>query len=172
MLEQADLSFCGLPSPSVNAPPRSSGYSPFDISYGRTPPVTEKLKGDPQQLADLELSRHLQDQGSFLPYHPKTLEKTPILLGKWVHPYQPRDEVWVKDWKKKPLQPIWTGTHTVVLAITTAVKVTGVTTWIHHTRVSSGSPQHLESSSRPQEPSQGPDPKVAALTHKGCQALL
>ena len=42
---------------------RSSGYFPFEILYGRTPPVIGKLKGDPQQLADLEMSRHLQALG-------------------------------------------------------------------------------------------------------------
>ena len=56
-------------------------------------------------------------------------------MGNWVHPYQPGDEVWIKDWKKEPLQPVWTGPHTVILATPTAVKVTGVIPWIHHTRV-------------------------------------
>ena len=56
-------------------------------------------------------------------------------MGNWVHPYQPGDEVWVKDWKKEPLQPVWTGPHMVVLATPTADKVTGVIPWIHHTRV-------------------------------------
>ena len=39
----------------------------------------------------------------------ETLERTPIPLGNWTHPYQPGDELWVKDWKKEPLQPVWTG---------------------------------------------------------------
>ena len=65
----------------------------------------------------------------------ETLERTPIYLGNWVHPYQPRDEIWVKDWKKEPLKPVWTGPHTVVLATPTADKVTGVIPWIYHTRV-------------------------------------
>ena len=43
--------------------PRSSGYSPFEILYGRPPPVIKKLKGDHQQLADLEMSQHLQALG-------------------------------------------------------------------------------------------------------------
>ena len=43
--------------------PRSLGYSPLEISYGRPPPVIEELKGDHQQLADLELSQHLQALG-------------------------------------------------------------------------------------------------------------
>ena len=34
----------------------SSGYSPFEILYGRTPPMILKLKGNPQQLAGLEMS--------------------------------------------------------------------------------------------------------------------
>ena len=58
---------------------------------------------------------------------------TPIPLGNWVRPYQPGDKARVKDWKKEPLQPVWTGPHTVVLVTSTAVKIIGVTPWIHHT---------------------------------------
>ena len=65
----------------------------------------------------------------------ETLERTAILLGNWVHPYQPGDEIWVKDWKKEPLQPVWIGLHTIVLSTPTAIKVIGVTPWTHHTRV-------------------------------------
>ena len=98
--------------------------------------MIEKLKGDHQQLADLEMSQHLQALGKVFHHIAReTLERTPIPLGNWVHPYQPGDEVWVKDWKKEPLQPVWTGPHMVVLATPTAVKVTGVIPWIHHTRV-------------------------------------
>ena len=58
-------------------------------------------------------------------------------MGNWVHPYKPRDEIWVKDWGKNEelLQPVWTGPHVVVLATPAAVTVTGVITWIYHTRV-------------------------------------
>ena len=59
----------------------------------------------------------------------------PIPLGNWVHAYQPGDEAWVKVWKKEPLQSVWTVPHTVVLATSTAAKVTGAIPWIHHTRV-------------------------------------
>ena len=41
----------------------------------------------------------------------------------------------LKHWKKEPLQPVWTGLLTVVLTTSTAVTVTGVIPWIHHTRV-------------------------------------
>ena len=44
--------------------PRSSGYSPFEILCGRPPPVIEKHKRYQQQLADLEMSQHLQALGT------------------------------------------------------------------------------------------------------------
>ena len=92
-MEQAAL-FCGL----YKCTPSSLGYSPPEISYGRPPPVIEKLKGDHQQLADLEMSQHLQALGEvFHQIARETLERTPIPLGNWVHPYQPENEVWVKD---------------------------------------------------------------------------
>ena len=81
-----------------------------------------KLKRDPQQLDDLEMSRHLLALGEVLCHiTQETLERTPIPFCHWVHPYQPGDEVWVKDWKKKPLQPVWTGPHMFILATPTAV---------------------------------------------------
>ena len=47
-------------------------------------------------------------------------------MGNWVHPNQPGNEVWVKDWRKEPRQQVGTGPHMVVLATPTAVKVTGI----------------------------------------------
>ena len=82
------------------------------------------------------MSQYLQALGKvFCHITQETWERTPIPLGNWVHPYQPGDEVWVKDWKKKSLQPVWTGPHTVILATPTAVKLIGVIPWIHHSRV-------------------------------------
>ena len=102
---------------------------------GDHPPVIEKLKGDHQQLADLEMSWNLQALEVFCHIARETLDRTPVYLGNWVLSCQPGDEVWVEDWKREPLQPVWTGFHTVVLAIPPADKVTGVIPCIHHTRV-------------------------------------
>ena len=59
-----------------------------------------KLNGNPPKLAELEMSQYLQALGKVLHHIAReTLERTPILLGNWVYPYQPGDEVWVEDWK-------------------------------------------------------------------------
>jgi hypothetical protein len=60
------------------------------------------------------------------------LERAPIPMGNWSHPHQPMDLVWVKDWKKEPLQPSWMGAHLIILATPIAVKVASITPWIHH----------------------------------------
>ena len=41
----------------------------------------------------------------------------------------------VKDWKHDSLAPHWKGLYTVVLISPSAVKVAGVTPWVHHMRV-------------------------------------
>ena len=47
----------------------------------------------------------------------------------------PGDQVWVKDRKHDSLAPHWKGPHAVVLTTSKAVKVAGITPWIHHPRV-------------------------------------
>jgi hypothetical protein len=56
-------------------------------------------------------------------------------MGNWAHPYQPKDKVWVKNWKKEPLKPSCTCPHLVILTTLTAVKVAGITPWIHHSQI-------------------------------------
>jgi len=58
-----------------------------------TTPVIENLNRDHQQLADLEMSQHLEALEVFGHITQETLGRTPITLGNWVHPYQPGDEL-------------------------------------------------------------------------------
>ena len=43
--------------------------------------------------------------------------------------------MWVKDWKREPLKPWWTGPRNIILTTPTALKVSGITPWVHHSRV-------------------------------------
>ena len=61
-------------------------------------------------------------------------ERVPFLFGEDSQIYAWGSGV-VKDWKLDSLAPRWKGPYTVVLTGPTAVKVGGVTPWIHHTRV-------------------------------------
>jgi hypothetical protein len=56
-------------------------------------------------------------------------------MGNWAIPTNLGIMVWIKDWKKEPLQPSWTGPHLVILATPMAVKVGGITPWIHHSQI-------------------------------------
>ena len=59
------------------------------------------------------MSNHLLSLGKIFRHMSReNLERTPIMLGNWVHPCQPGEMVLVKDWKKEPLwqsglAPIW-----------------------------------------------------------------
>jgi hypothetical protein len=96
------------------------------------------------------MSRHLQALEKTL-YHIswKVLEKTLIPMGNWAYPHQPADMVWVKDWKKEPLQPSWTSPHLVILAAPMAVKVASISPWIHHSRIKRQQPPQTQVTGRP-----------------------
>ncbi|KAL6480882.1 hypothetical protein MHYP_G00119150 [Metynnis hypsauchen] len=91
-------------------------------------------------LQDQKVS-HLSAQG-WLRYH-TTLLKMPNITVKAVlpspadcplHPFQPGDQVLVKDLRRnKWNQPRWRGPFQVLLVTHTAVKIEGRATWVHHT---------------------------------------
>ena len=62
-------------------------------------------------------------------------ERVPFPLGEQIHEFTLGDQVWVKDWKFDLLAPRWKSPYTAILTTLTAVKVTGIAPWIHHTRV-------------------------------------
>ncbi|XP_036154929.1 uncharacterized protein LOC118650737 [Myotis myotis] len=62
-----------------------------------------------------------------------------------VHPYKPGDQFWVKDCEKEPLKPTWKGPYPVILTTPSALKVAGLNTWIHHSRVKADQPSDIQS---------------------------
>ena len=106
MLEQAALSSCGLSPPSVNAPQGPQVILPLR-SYTGDHPSDRKAQGRPPATSWPGDVLTPPGPGKvFCHISWETLERTPIPLNNWVHPYQPGDEIWVKDWKKEPLQPV------------------------------------------------------------------
>ena len=89
----------------------------------------------------MELHKQLQGLGLTISrIHKWVTDRIPVSLGITVHPHKPGDQVWIKDWKKEPLRPVWKGPYTVILTTPTALKVTGIDAWIHLSRVKPSGP--------------------------------
>ncbi|KAM5230997.1 uncharacterized protein RBU33_028951 [Hipposideros larvatus] len=56
------------------------------------------------------------------------------------HPFLPGDTVLVRRIPSKTLEPTWKGPYVVTLTTPTALKVAGISTWIHHTQVKPAPP--------------------------------
>lgn len=80
-------------------------------------------------------------------------ERIPISLTDPVCPFKPGDSVWVEKWNPTTLGPIWEGPHTVILSTPTAIKVTGIVPWIHHSRLKPAIQSKWTSQQDPDHPS-------------------
>ena len=95
---------------------------------GGLPHAWEIFQENLHQVGDKGISEQLQALETTLNELQRyIIERAPILLGSLVHPFLLGGSVWVKDWKKKPLKPQWTGPHIVILTTLTALKVSGIT---------------------------------------------
>ncbi|KAL0604966.1 Gag-Pol polyprotein [Plecturocebus cupreus] len=98
-------------------------------------------EGRPQTARETSVTSQLQALGKLLSLVSQfVIERAPVSLANPVHPFQPGDQVWVKDWRKEPLQPVWTEPHAVILVTPTALKVAGVVLWVHYSRAKRAHP--------------------------------
>lgn len=78
--------------------------SVYEIIFGRPPPVIWQVKGNLLQKGRVAMSQHLEQLGKVIhDITPYVQERIAFSLGTNVHPYSPRDSVWVKAWKQQTL---------------------------------------------------------------------
>ena len=89
----------------------------------------------PQVRGD-EISQQMEPLGKVINQVTKFVqERVPFPLGERIHEFVPGDQVWFKYRKHNSLAPHWEGPYIAVLTTPVAVKVAGVTPWIHHMRM-------------------------------------
>ncbi|KAM4878018.1 uncharacterized protein RHO17_007356 [Thomomys bottae] len=119
--------------------PGSHGLTPFEIMYGAPPPLVNFLH---PYVADYANSPSLQAHLQALQIVQKEVwrplaaayreqQDKPIVP----HSYKIGDSVWVRRHQTKNLEPRWKGPYTVLLTTPTALKVDGITAWIHASHV-------------------------------------
>ncbi|KAM7069284.1 uncharacterized protein WM277_003911 [Molossus nigricans] len=117
------------------APQGPSHLSPFELLYGRPFLLPTPSIDSPPPLASylpyLSLLRSLLRE-----HANRTLPKPgPDLGSELSQPISPGDRVPIKTLSPRPLHPKWEGPYTVVLTTPSAVKVLGISAWIHLSRI-------------------------------------
>ena len=114
--------------------PKKEGLSPFECIYGR-PFLRTDIVIDPEAL---ELTNYVTQLSAFQQALTEFWETTPDPASESSKPlFEPGTEVLIKTLGSggPSLEPLWEGPYQVILSSPTAVKVPGIDSWVHHTRV-------------------------------------
>ena len=115
------------------APPKE-GLSPLECIYGRAFLCTDIVL-DPEAL---ELTSYVTQLSAFQQALTEFLEMAPDPASESSKPlFEPGTEVLIKTLGSggPSLEPLWEGPYLVMLSSPTSVKVPGIDSWVHHTRV-------------------------------------
>ena len=85
--------------------PWSHSYSPYEIVYGRPPPIIKQVSTNLPQVRGNRISQQME-LGKVINRVTKFVqERVPFPLGEQIHEFTPGNQVWVKDWKHDSLAP-------------------------------------------------------------------
>ena len=114
--------------------PKKEGLSPFECIYGR-PLLRTDIVIDPEAL---ELTNYVTQFSAFQQALTELWHMTPYPDSGSSKPLlEPGTKVLIKTLGSggPSLEPLWEGPYQVILSSPTAVKVPGIDSWVHHTRV-------------------------------------
>ncbi|XP_074262451.1 uncharacterized protein LOC104653401 [Saimiri boliviensis] len=133
----------GHVGPSEPEEPTPDCQQTIDVLHAARPDLTDVPLRNPEEVLYTDGSSFMVDRVKALQSVQSQvhlligeIQLTPVdLTDQPVRPFQPKDEVLVKRFTASGLTPSWKGPYTVILVTPMAIKVNGLTAWIHHSHV-------------------------------------
>lgn len=126
----------------VRCTPYRAGFTPYEILYGRPPPLLPRIGDDIlSEISNNYLIQSLQALQTLQTELQPLIKATHPDNGPiQPHPFQPGDAVLVRRFPARTLEPAWKGPYVVTLITPSALKVAGIPAWIHYTQVKPAPP--------------------------------
>ena len=85
---------------------QSHGYSPYEIVYGKPPPIVRQVKTDTLQVRGDGIPQQMEQLGKVINQVTKFVqERISFPLGEQMHEFILGGQVWMEDWKHDSLAP-------------------------------------------------------------------
>ena len=85
--------------------PQSQGYSPYEIVYGRPPPIIKQVSTNLPEVRGDRVSQQME-MGKVINWVTKFIQKRVLFpFGEQIHDFMLGDQVWVKDWTHDLIAP-------------------------------------------------------------------